>query len=144
MTKPTSWNKTSSYFFATPYADAVTTYLNGQYSGSFINSKLTTNVTTLLNPTFYNQLKETDGEMELKEALSANSINGWNTTIPLRLYHGTKDEIIPFNNSEVTLQSFNSAGAPSVSLTPISEGTHGSSFLPMLRDFVPWFEAMRN
>jgi pimeloyl-ACP methyl ester carboxylesterase len=137
------WNKPATYFFNDPYADAVTTYLNGQYSGSFINNKLTTDVSSLLNPAFYDRLKEAQGEMQLKEALATNSISGWKTDIPLKLYHGTKDEIIPFSNSEVTLESFKTAGATSVTLTPISDGTHGSSFLPMLRNFVPWFEAMR-
>jgi pimeloyl-ACP methyl ester carboxylesterase len=137
------WNKPASYFFNTPYAAAVDTYLNGQYSGNFINGKLTTDVASLLNPVFYDQLQLADGEGQLKLALADNSIDGWKTDLPVRLYHGTSDEIIPFSNSELTLESFKTADATAISLTPISGGTHGSSFLPMLRDFVPWFEAMR-
>lgn len=136
------WNKSPSYFFNEPYATAVNDYLNGQYSGSFINDKLTTDVQLLLNQEFLQKLKQPDGEMTLKNALAGNSITGWETDIPILLYHGTSDEIIPFANSQLTLESFTAAGATSVSLIPI-DGTHGSSFSPMLRDFVPWFETFR-
>lgn len=140
--KTYDWNKSSMYFFNEPYATAVDTYLNGQYSGSFINNKLTTDVQSLLNQEFLERLKQTEGETILKNALADNSIAGWKTDIPILLYHGTNDEIIPFSNSEITLENFKSAGATSVSLIPIT-GTHGSSFSPMLRDFVTWFETFR-
>ena len=140
--KTYDWNKSSTYFFNEPYATAVDTYLNGQYSGSFINNMLTTDVQSLLNQEFFERLKQSEGETTLKNALADNSIAGWKTDIPILLYHGTNDEIIPFSNSEITLENFKSAGATSVSLIPIT-GTHGSSFSPMLRDFVPRFETFR-
>ncbi|SKC87179.1 alpha/beta hydrolase family protein [Ohtaekwangia koreensis] len=137
------WNKPLEYFFQDKYARALATYMNGNYGGSFINSKLTTHVPSLLNAEFYTRLKSPSGELDLKRALTENSIRGWNTKIPTRLYHGTKDEIIPYQNSEATLESFRAAGSTSVSLTAIPSGTHGSSFFPMLKEFVPWFETMR-
>jgi alpha-beta hydrolase superfamily lysophospholipase len=104
---------------------------------------LTTNVTSLLNPDFYKRLKSSNGEAELKAALAGNSVSGWKTALPLRLYHGTRDEIIPYQNSEETLENFKTAGSGDVTLTLIQGGSHGSSFVPMLQKFVPWFEGMR-
>lgn len=137
------WNKPLTYFFQPTYAQALNTYMNGEYEGHTINQKLTTDLTKLFDPDFYARLKEPGQELELKNAIEENSIAGWNTSVPMRLYHGTKDEIIPYKNSEVTLESLKSAGATSVSLTLIPNGTHGSSFMPMMQDFIPWFISLK-
>ena len=136
-----NWNKPLNYFFKERYADALAKYMNGEYSGGYINSRLTTNVRELFNPTFFAGLHDIHGEAELKEALATNSITGWKTDIPIRLFHGTKDEIIPYQNSQVTLNQFKEAGSADVSLKLIQGGTHGNSFEKMLREFIPWFLA---
>jgi alpha-beta hydrolase superfamily lysophospholipase len=58
------------------------------------------------------------------------------------MFHGTRDEIIPYQNSEITLEKFRAAGSENVSLTLIQGGTHGNSFERMLREFIPWFLAL--
>ena len=133
------WNKPLSYFFNLPYSDALDKYMTGNHSGGYINSKLTTHVPTLFNAGFYDNLRNDGGEADLKNALKKNSVQGWRTDLPIRLYHGTKDEIIPFANSQVTLEQFKAAGSRNVSLTSLPGGTHGNSFEAMLRDFIPWF-----
>jgi alpha-beta hydrolase superfamily lysophospholipase len=133
------WNKPLTYFFRNKYAEALTKTMNGTYSGWYINSKLTSHVPSLFNPDFFQSLQTPSGEPELKKALEDNSVTGWKTDVPIRLFHGTKDEIIPFENSEVTLDKFKAAGSTNVTLTLIPGGTHGNSFERMLRDFIPWF-----
>jgi pimeloyl-ACP methyl ester carboxylesterase len=133
------WNKPLSYFFRDQYANALATYMNSSYSGGYINSRLTTNLPALFNTDFYSQLHSANGEPDLKSALKKNTLNGWRTELPIRLYHGTKDEIIPIENSQVTLEQFKAAGSDNVSLTSFPGGSHGNSFESMLRDFVPWF-----
>jgi alpha-beta hydrolase superfamily lysophospholipase len=137
------WNKPLDYFFQDPYADALSMYMNGEYSGGQINSHLTTDTRLLLNPDFLARLKDPDGEPELKAALKANSLAGWNSALPIRMFHGTRDEIIPNENSEKTLLGFKEAGAKDVDLILIQDGTHGNSFMPMLMQVVPWFEQLR-
>jgi pimeloyl-ACP methyl ester carboxylesterase len=133
------WNKPLTYFFKKQYADALQKYMNGEYGGGTINAQLTTNLEELFDTGFYARLRQPDGEMELKQALKNNSVEPWRTEVPIRLYHGTKDEIIPYVNSEITAKKFLDAGSTDVSLTLIPNGTHGSSFLPMMKLFVPWF-----
>jgi pimeloyl-ACP methyl ester carboxylesterase len=137
------WGKPLNYFFADQYAKVLSQFMNGKHDGWFINSRLTTNVQALFNKTFYANLKKAEGEMQLKQKLKENSVGGWKTNIPIRLYHGTRDEIIPYQNSEVTLKTFKDAGSKDVSLKLIQGGTHGSSYGPMLQYFVPWFEELR-
>jgi alpha-beta hydrolase superfamily lysophospholipase len=137
------WNKPLNYFFQDRYADALSKYMNGEYSGWQINRHLTTDTRLLLNPDFLARLKNPDGEPELKAALQANSVAGWNSTLSIRLFHGTRDEIIPYENSEQTLLKFKEAGAKDVDLLLIQNGTHGNSLIPMLQQVVPWFEQLR-
>jgi pimeloyl-ACP methyl ester carboxylesterase len=133
------WDNPLTYYFRKIYSDALTKYMGGGYRGWTINSHLTTDLPTLFEPNFYASLKNADGQLILKSALKNNTVSGWKTKTPIRLYHGTKDEIIPFKNSEVTLKSFHDAGSSRVTLTAIPGGTHGSSLLPMMEQFIPWF-----
>jgi alpha-beta hydrolase superfamily lysophospholipase len=133
------WNKPLNYFFKDRYAEALSKYLNGQYSGGYINSRLTTDVPALFNPSFFEGLHNPEGELELKSALMENSVAGWKTDVRIRMFHGTRDEIIPYHNSEITLDKFRAAGSENVSLTLIQGGTHGNSFERMLGEFIPWF-----
>ena len=137
------WNKPLNYFFRDKYAAALETYMNGDYDGWQINAKLTTDVPSLLSPDFLERLRTEGEETEFKNALKENSLSGWKTSIPMKLYHGTKDEIIPYQNSQIALDNFKKAESADVTLTLIENGTHGSSYIPMLKQFVPWFESLR-
>jgi alpha-beta hydrolase superfamily lysophospholipase len=138
-----NWNKPLNYFFQDKYAEVLKTYMNGSYDGWQINNRLTTDVTALLNPDFLERLRDPNGERELKDALNKNSVSGWDSALPIRLYHGTRDEIIPYQNSELTLDNFVNAGSENVELKLFEGGTHSNSFIPMLQDVIPWFENMK-
>jgi dipeptidyl aminopeptidase/acylaminoacyl peptidase len=141
--KTYDWKRPLTDFFRPKYADVLDKYMNGEYEGGYINARLTTETASLFNTDFYTNLKQQGEEIALKEAVHRNSVTGWKTKIPVRLYHGTKDEIIPVKNSEVTFKSFKDAGADSVELILIPGGTHGSSFMPMLDSFIPWLTQFR-
>lgn len=132
------WRKPLSYFFKAPYASALGTYMDGNHDGDEINAQLTTDMPTLFESGFYARLRQPDQETDFKEAIANNNVDGWNTSVPIRLYHGTEDEIIPVANSETTLKHFRDAGSTSVTLTKIPGGTHGTSLEPMIRDLIPW------
>jgi alpha-beta hydrolase superfamily lysophospholipase len=140
--KTYQWNKPLTYFFQPEYAAALKKHMDGKHDGWYLNSRLTTTVTSLLDPVFYKNIKS-GGEHELTEVLKDNSVSSWKSGIPIRLYHGTNDEVISYKNSEVTKQKLINAGSKQVELIRIEQGSHGSSFLPMLENFVPWFETLR-
>jgi pimeloyl-ACP methyl ester carboxylesterase len=118
--------------------------MDGTRSGTQINYRLTTNLSDLFNPDFFERLKN-GGEQEFREALIANSIgyDDWVPTIPVRLYHGTADEIVPYSNSEKVYELLNSKGATNLELKKINGGTHGSTLIPMIQSLVPWFEQLQ-
>jgi len=140
--KTYQWNKPFSYFYAPSYASKLPNLLDGTHSGSEINANLSTNLDTLFNPVFYAKLKSGQAT-NLNNALAKNTITGWNTKAPLRLYHGTNDEIVPYSNTVTTYNTFLSAGADNVSFHEIPSGTHGSSFVPMLANFFLWFNTLK-
>ena len=137
------WDQPLSDFFNAPYATALTTYMNGEYSGEFINSKLTTDLADLLTEDFYADLTDSESESTFEQKLSENSVKGWETDLPIRLYHGLQDEIIPYENSEITLQNFEAAGSENVSLTTFPIGGHVQTLTPTLIDVIVWFDELK-
>lgn len=137
------WNKDFDYFFQEPYATALETYLNGEYGGDFINTKLTTDIKSLFTENFYAELTDSENESDFVTALRDNSVSGWNTTLPIRLYHGTGDEIIPYHNSEVTLQNFADLGSKNVTLTAFQFTNHVQTLTPTLVEVMIWFDELK-
>lgn len=137
------WDRPLTDFFREEYAAVLVQYLTGAYGDGTINPLLTNNIHELLSAEFLSGLQDPEGETAFKEALETNSVSAWTSTAPIRLYHGTQDTVVPYDNSEETLESMTAAGSEEVSLTPIPGGTHGGSLLPMLALAVPWFEELR-
>lgn len=137
------WNRPLTDFFTEEYAMVLEQRLTGAYGDGAINPFLTNNLHELLSPEFLSGLEDPEGETEFKDALEMNAVSTWKATVPIRLYHGTEDAVVPYSNSEVTLESMIAAGSAQVSLISIPGGTHGNSLLPMLALAVPWFEELR-
>ncbi|HEX8546717.1 MAG TPA: prolyl oligopeptidase family serine peptidase [Cytophagaceae bacterium] len=135
-----NWNKPLDYYFNKSYAIQLPELLNGSHDSIYINSRLTGDLSKLFNPKFYNNLKGS-GELEFKKALVMNSLINWSPQAPLRLYHGTNDEIIPYVNSETTLSSLKDN--KQIELIPIRGGNHINSLVPMLESFIAWLGKLK-
>ncbi|WP_161889470.1 alpha/beta hydrolase family protein [Pontibacter russatus] len=136
-----NWNRPLSAFFQEPYASKLPLLFNGENGGSAINRSLTTKPEKLFAPAFFHGLRDAGKETTLKQALQANSFLDWVPQSPTRLYHGTADDIVPFENSRITYDRFIAQGAEQTELIPIEGGTHGSSFVPMLQTLIPWIQS---
>jgi predicted esterase len=136
------WNYSMDHFFRTKYATFLNQSLDGNVGGSYINSQLTTRIDSLFSGTFYKGITLDSSEVKFNSAIKDNSLTDWTPSTPLKLYHGTSDEIIPYANSQITYTKLKANGAPSIDLIPISGGTHSSSFIPMIQYFFPWFEQL--
>ncbi|WP_244888601.1 alpha/beta fold hydrolase [Pontibacter akesuensis] len=135
-----NWNRPLTELFQEPYASKLPALFDGVKGGSAINRELTTDTKKLFNPTFFAALQDDKKELALKQALQANSFYDWVPQSPTRLYHGTTDNIVPFQNSQVTYDRFKQQGAKNLELIPIKGQGHGSAFVPMLKSLVPWLQ----
>jgi pimeloyl-ACP methyl ester carboxylesterase len=136
------WNRPTTDFFQEPYASKIPALLDGSKTGSQINSELTKRPSELFSPAFFSALHGS-GETQFKGALVTNSLTSWRPQTPTKLYHGTADEVVPFANSQATYDKLKANGAANISFVSIPNGTHGTSFQPMLEDVLPWFNELR-
>ncbi|GAB2541782.1 alpha/beta hydrolase family protein [Rufibacter soli] len=137
-----NWNRPLTDFFQEPYATRIQELIDGTRTSSTINSALAKDPAQLFNPAFLAGLRG-NGEQALKAALKQNSLKNWVPKAPSRLYHGTADTMVPYENTKVTYEAMKAAGAPDLKLVSISGGTHFSSLEPMIKDLIPWMEAMK-
>nr|WP_262921607.1 lipase family protein [Pontibacter ruber] len=135
-----SWNRPLTELFQEPYASQLPALFDGTHSGGTINRQLTTDPKKLFAASFYEGL--TNGkETVLKQTLQKNSLTDWAPKSPTRLYHGTSDTIVPFENSKLTYDKFKAQGAPQTEFIAINGGTHGSTITPMLQSLIPWMKS---
>ena len=139
------WSLQFSDFFAEPYATNAEGSFDGSVSSSDLNDLLSTDLAELLNPEFVENWETGTKYSEFREAVETNSLAHWAPTTPTYLYHGTDDEIVPFENSVRSIELLLAAGTSESTLTffEIEEATHGSGFFPMLNSALPIFGEMK-
>jgi len=139
-----AWNRPLTDLFKEPYASQLPTLFNGITTAGAINRALPKEPEKLFNATFFSNLKKSNGELELKKALVANSIiTNWVPASPTKIYQGTDDAVVFYQNSKNTYDKFIAAGAKDLEFIPIQGGTHGSSIEPMLLSVIPWFQSLK-
>ncbi len=109
-----------SYYFNEPYATQIANH------GVF--TPIETNPSLLLTESFissYNSGLDTD----FIAAVQDNDCFNWKPLAPLRLYHGTDDNLVPYFNSQTAFQAMTQLGATNVELVTITNGTHESAIL---------------
>lgn len=112
-------NRANGFYYNEPYAGIISQY------GIF--AQVEKNPSLLFTPAFRNGiLNQTD--MEWLSVLSDNDIYSWKTDLPLQIYHGTDDLLVPFLNAQSTFDAMTAAGSKHIEFIPIEGGTHSTSF----------------
>ncbi|GEO02710.1 hypothetical protein AAE02nite_03740 [Adhaeribacter aerolatus] len=138
------WNRPLTELFKEPYASQMPSLFNGTASAGTINRALPKEPEKLFNAEFFANLKKEDGELTLKKALVDNSIvTNWVPQSPTKIYQGTADAVVFYQNSKNSYDKFVAAGAKNLEFIPIQGGTHGSSIEPMLKSVIPWFQSLK-
>ncbi|MCB1125470.1 MAG: hypothetical protein KDM81_03165 [Verrucomicrobiae bacterium] len=126
-----------------PYDTTLPPLLDGTHTGGQINAAMPARVLDILQPTLANALRN-DPNHPVRVALRHNSLIDWKPYSPLRLYHCSGDQDVPFANTVVAYESFLSQGATQVEMiNPVSGANHSGCVEPSLRSALDWFQSLR-
>ncbi|MCF6238757.1 MAG: prolyl oligopeptidase family serine peptidase [Candidatus Marinimicrobia bacterium] len=128
--------------FQQPYAQRIPDLFDGTRDGTQINANLTSNLDSLFVPEFKLSFYA-GGEEQLEAALIDNSPLGWGPIAPVRLFHGTADSTVFFENSEVAYASMLANGGLSVDLVALAGADHGTAVFPAYYFAMQWFDSLR-
>lgn len=125
-------NHPMSYYFNSPFDQLL------QNNGPFVN--LESNPQLLFTQNFLEGVKN-DTETGFLNALADNDCYNWKPVAPLKLYHGTNDDYVPYFNSETAYEAMHALGG-NVELVPINGGSHSTSVETYLTGTLFWFQSL--
>lgn len=110
-------NRPMSYYFKEPYLAEVQKGPNANINVPF-NATLTDSFRKAI-------IDRTD--TAFLNAVKDNDVYDWKPSAPLRLYHGTADDLVFFFNSQNAFNAMKARGATSVTLVPLEGANHYSA-----------------
>jgi len=139
------WLQPLADFFQEPYATDIPDLFDGSLGGDDIDQNLTDTVVNLLTADFLNGFDIDPIYSPLKTTMEANTLVNWIPKAPMRMYHGTDDITVPFDNSQETFDKLlaNGTSPQTLEFIPIPGATHTTGLIPMVESVIPWFEAMK-
>lgn len=123
-------NRPISAYFVEPHATQI---VNERQ-----NARITGNLGDLLNPTLKKGILE-GTDAALLAAVADNDVFDWKPKAALRLYHGDKDDYVPYFNSQTTVDAMKKRGVD-VELKTIAGGNHTSSISEFLLGTLQYFQ----
>lgn len=136
------WNKLSE-IFQSSYSNIVLGLFDGSKTTGEINGFLTNKVSELFKPEFISDYLA-GSNIQFNTALTENSLLNWTPSAPIRLFHGTSDEFVPYQNSVTAQQTLTANGGNNVELIPVEGGTHLTAGVPSLIGAALWFNEFKN
>lgn len=130
------------HIFAEPYATRLPELFNGENEGFTINQELPPVPKQVFNPAFLESFRK-DSANPLRRALVENDLTQWTPRAPMRIYHCSADDRVPYANAVVAHERFRSRGAMQVELVTLDNGGHGSCAWPSILAGKKWFDALR-
>lgn len=125
-----------SDFFQSPYDQTISALYNGTHSGLEINAALAEKQ-QLYTPALYDLLA--DGQNSwLQLALAENDIYRWVPDAPMYLLHCVNDNNVPYENTQIAYDYFQSVGASQVQLFAVDDpalnqgDVHSNCAIPLL------------
>ena len=100
-----------SDLFNEPYASRIPGLYDGEHSSDQINDQLTTSISGLFTAAYISGYNTAPEYASVRNALDENSIEAWNTSIPLLFLHGTADSYVMPEISEMMHTAMIDAGS---------------------------------
>jgi len=135
------WNRLNS-FFVEPYGSMMLSLFDGSNSFNAINNQLPKTISELLNQSFIDSF--TNGtDTQVITAFEENSLLNWSPSAPIKFYHGSADEVVPYQVSLSTIENLKAASGKNFELFTVEGGTRATSGVPCVLDMIEWFDGFR-
>jgi pimeloyl-ACP methyl ester carboxylesterase len=134
-----------STIFNEPYASEIPSLFNGSFTNSEVNEELEQEVELFLTENILNNFETDNTFSDFRDALIDNSVTAWRPAAPIKLYHGTVDDFVPYIASESIYNEFMDLGVSTskVELIPLEETNHYSALIPMGIGTIEWFNSFK-
>ena len=123
-------NRPYTYYYNEPYASMIA------QQGVF--APVAMNPADLFTAEFRHAVLEGTDPV-LAAIMADNDVFDWRPDVPLRLYHGTADMVVPFINAQTTYEAMGAAGASDLELIPVPGAGHLEAFATYLTGTFTFF-----
>jgi len=126
------YSSSLSDLFNDPYAGRIPGLYDGLHSSDQINGQLTVTISGLFRAEYISGHATAPEYRDVREALAANSIEGWDSDIPILFMHGTADTYVIPALSERMYDAMTAAGSSPVTCTylPMEGFDHSGGIVP--------------
>jgi len=130
----------TSDVFRRPYAATVDDLFDMQHFFDDVLAGLAANPRALLKPAYYQNVNENPQD-PLRVHLRQNAVDRWRPHAPLRIYHSTDDEEVPYGDALVSVARLRSRGAD-VTVESFHGFDHVNSWIQAMPRAAIWFESL--
>jgi len=134
------WDTLASILQA-PIYNEITTFVSEKEKGNITATSFPIERNKLYEESFIRSYKKGE-EVQLTEALKANSIMDWKPNMPMYMFHCKGDKVVPSFNSQLAYDSFMKNGSTSVKLILKEGGTHDTCAIPAYLGAFTLFDKM--
>ena len=113
-----------SLYFKPFWADTLPSLFDGTHYGNEIDALMPENPLDILLPEALDDFTNNEDHF-FRVSLGENTLLDWTPQSPTYFFHGMGDDIVPYENAQVTYDTFVANGAPNISLTLFSEELGG-------------------
>jgi hypothetical protein len=131
-------------YFKQPYADNIPAFFDGSLCNSELNAEFPSNMSELLTDDMLSNFETGAAYAPLRNALIENSLEAWNVTADLRLYHSNGDKSIPSFISTNMYNAFLDKGVSPSKLTLVLVDLldHNDAIIPWGIDAFAWINTL--
>ncbi len=131
--------------FNSTYAGRIPGLFDGLHSSDQINAQLSVNVSELFRAEYISGYSTSATYLSVRNAMTANSIQGWDSNVPILFLHGTADTYVMPVLSENMHNDMNAAGSSPVTCLYVTMAglDHGSGSVPAVLAGLEFFKAFR-
>ena len=116
--------------------------IDGNNTAEYVNRYLPTVFIDALKDSFLNEFRGNPNH-PLRLVLYQNSVLNWKPNAPIKLYHGTKDKNVSYENSIVAKRKLEANGSDEIQvIEPVKNGNHTTTVIPYLIDSLKWFNSI--